>query len=69
MVLMYVSADMEEGFPGQLTSHVTFSFNDKNEMKISYRATTLSPTPVNLTSHSYFNLAGQVRVEEGRFMK
>ena len=59
-MLTYVSADMEEGFPGQLTSHVTFSLTAENEMKISYRATTDAPTPVNLTSHPYFNLAGQV---------
>lgn len=54
----YVSPNGEEGFPGTLTSSVTYSLNDRNELTISYTATTDRTTVVNLTNHSYFNLAG-----------
>ena len=49
----------EEGFPGKLTATVTYSLNDKDELKIDYAAVTDAPTVLNLTNHSYFNLAGQ----------
>jgi len=54
----YVSVDGEEGYPGTLTTHVTYELTDENAVKISYRASTDKPTVANLTNHSYFNLSG-----------
>src|ERR1700729_3732812 len=47
------------GFPGQLTVHVTFTLNDSNQLEIHYEAATNADTVINLTNHSYFNLAGE----------
>lgn len=56
--LTYVSKDMEEGYPGNLTTLVTYILNNNNELKIYYEAEADKATILNLTNHSYFNLNG-----------
>jgi aldose 1-epimerase len=56
--LKYVSKDMEEGYPGNLSATVRYTVTN-GDLKIEYSATTDKPTVLNLTNHSYFNLAGQ----------
>ena len=56
--LTYVSAAGEEGYPGQVTAHVTYRMNNDDSLAIDYEATATAPTPINLTNHAYFNLSG-----------
>jgi aldose 1-epimerase len=59
VTLTHVSPDGDEGYPGELTAHVTYSLTSANELVLTYRAMTTKPTVINLTNHSYFNLAGE----------
>jgi aldose 1-epimerase len=59
LILTYLSKDGEEGFPGNLEVTAIYTLTDKNALKLEFTAKTDKPTVVNLTHHSYFNLAGQ----------
>ncbi len=58
LVLEHTSVDGEQGYPGTLDVTVTYTLTDDNALRVAFRAVTDQPTPVNLTQHSYFNLAG-----------
>lgn len=56
--LSHVSPDGEQGFPGEMHIHVTYTLDEANELRLDYEATTDKPTVVTLTNHVYFNLVG-----------
>jgi aldose 1-epimerase len=59
VVYSLVSPDGDEGYPGELRVRVTYTLTSSNELTVEYEATTDKPTPLNLTQHSYFDLAGE----------
>ncbi len=59
VVFAHTSPAGDQGYPGALTVHVTYRLTNSNDLVVDYAATTDAPTPVNLTQHSYFNLAGE----------
>ncbi|MBI3403643.1 MAG: galactose mutarotase [Acidobacteria bacterium] len=76
VVYSHTSPDGDEGYPGELRVRVTYSLSSSNALTVDYDATTTKPTPINLTQHTYFNLAGdgsgdilghQVTIDADRF--
>jgi aldose 1-epimerase len=57
--LTYTSPNGQDGFPGTVVANVTFTLGASNKLTIHYHATTNKPTVINMTNHTYFNLAGE----------
>lgn len=68
IVLKYISKDGEEGFPGNLTCNINMKLTIDNSIEITYNAETDSPTIVNMTNHSYFNLDGNPNFDNSDYM-
>jgi PelA/Pel-15E family pectate lyase len=60
ITLRYISPDGENGFPGELTTTVTYTLRDDNAIGVTYEATTTKPTVINLSNHSFFNISGDL---------
>lgn len=58
LVLSYHAGDLEEGYSSDIVVHTIYELTDNNELLIDFKATTTTPTLVNMTNHSNFNLAG-----------
>jgi aldose 1-epimerase len=76
VVLRHASPDGDEGYPGEVAATVTYTLSDRDQLSVRYQATTTRPTVINLTQHTYFNLAGtkaadvlghQLRLNASRF--
>jgi len=76
VVLRHTSPDGDEGYPGEVAATVTYTLSDRDQLSVRYQATTTKPTVINLTQHTYFNLAGtkaadvlghQLRLNASRF--
>ena len=65
VVLQYVSADGDQGFPGALTATLRYELTDRNELVMEYTATASADTPCSLTNHSYWCLGGQSAAAAG----
>jgi aldose 1-epimerase len=68
LALAYLSKDGEENYPGNLLVTVTYTLMSENTLRISYRASTDQPTILNLTNHTYFNLAGSGTILDHEIM-
>ena len=68
IVLKYISKDLEEGFPGNLTCNINMKLTNDNSIEITYNAETDLPTIVNMTNHSYFNLDGNPNFDNSDYM-
>lgn len=61
LTLSLLSEDRDEGYPGAVIASTSFKLTDEGELRIEMKAFATKATPINLTNHSYFNLAGHVR--------
>lgn len=67
LVLTYLSPDGEEGYPGAVLITAIYSLSTDSQLTLQMKAVTTKPTPVNLTNHSYFNLAGDSQGKDGLY--